>query len=201
MSSCESDYADIDNALLDAIARGDLSGVQYLVEKCGVDVHASDNCALRISAERGYLQLVRYLVEHDADIHADNDAPLRYAVKKDHPHIVRYLVTHGANVHVDNDFVLRYNLSVQIYDVMKRRIRLMERDVQASIVRFLQRVSFTDYMDTPEFANIMALSHVHHAALLQTFHRAMGRKVAMDVQHVVVEMLVGRSVMTYFRSK
>ncbi len=41
----------------------------------------------------------------------------------------------------------------------------------------------------------------HYQALVRIYHTVMGRRTAMDVQHIVVEMLVGKSIMTYFRSR
>ncbi len=111
---------------------------------------------------------------------------------------VRYLVQHTtADIHVDNDVVLRAAYGYWMDDGV--------------MLRCLQRVAFSEYMLNPKLAEIMELSCAHYATLLRAFHAAMGRckdqssnrasaHVAMDVQHIVVEMLVGTSVMKWFRN-
>ncbi len=48
---------------------------------CDAYVHAVDEYALRMSSDRGHLEVVRYLVEkYDANIHAYNDYALRWMV-------------------------------------------------------------------------------------------------------------------------
>ncbi len=112
---------------------------------------------------------------------------------------VRYWVQHGADMDVDDSTG---------YSAMGLAVVLHHAHVR----RYLQRVAFSDYMRSPKQlysdkarygceVYIMPSSHTHHASLLQAIHKTMGRCTAMDVQHMVVEMLVGASVMKYFRSR
>ncbi len=153
--------------------------VQHLVEQ-GADIHTRNDIAL----VWGDLPIVKFLVKAGADIHADDDMALRDHAINGKLSVVHYLVEQGANIHARNDGALRQSDACSEW----------------SVVRYLQRVAFTAYMRNPELAYIMTASHAHYAALLRAFHRTMGRRGAMDVQHLVIEMLVGTSVMMHFRN-
>ena len=62
--------------------------------------------SLRLSAENGHIDMVKYLVENGADIHAQNDESLRLSAKNGHLGVVKYLVENGADVHADDDCAL-----------------------------------------------------------------------------------------------
>ena len=67
------DTQSINTALMDAADRGDLNEVKRLVEKKHADVNAKDNdgvTAGMVAARYGYLEMVRYLVEHGMDVNA-----------------------------------------------------------------------------------------------------------------------------------
>ena len=71
------------------------------------DIYFDNNYALRISAYRGNLKLVDYLISKKADIHAENDNALNLSAHRGHLEIVKYLVERGANIHSNNDYSLR----------------------------------------------------------------------------------------------
>ena len=76
---------------------GDLQGVKYLVEQCGVNVRAYNEYALRVACEFGHLEVVRYLVEvGGADVHTGDDWALRLARWMGHSELVEYLESKGA---------------------------------------------------------------------------------------------------------
>src|SRR5581483_6603208 len=58
--------------------KDNLSTVQYLVS-VGADIHANDNCAIKLASENGYLSTVQYLVSVGADIHAEDDEAVKLA--------------------------------------------------------------------------------------------------------------------------
>ncbi len=95
--------------------------------------------------------------------------------------VVRYLVALDANVHTDND--------AAIYSRYAPR------------VRYLQRLAFGVYMDKPELADVMTPAYAHYVQLMWVYRNVLGKAVAMDIQHLVVEMLSGSSVMGFFRQK
>ena len=57
----------------------------------GVDVHTYDDCALCGAAEKGHLEVVKFLVAKGADVHARDNYALRWAADKGHLEIVKFL--------------------------------------------------------------------------------------------------------------
>jgi len=66
------------------------------------------NYALQYAAERGHLDVVKYLIEAGADVRADNDIAFLWAVENVHLDIIKYFIKAGANVHADEDYSLLY---------------------------------------------------------------------------------------------
>lgn len=102
--------AAFDNALLIYAFKYEFyESFRYLIQK-GADIHVKDNYLLRVSAARGNLDLVKYLVErpdckicdqqciHGADIHSKNEGALVTASSYGHLEIVKYLVSKGAKI-------------------------------------------------------------------------------------------------------
>ena len=81
----------LDDQLIQASKDGDLSQVKSLIIE-GAIVHAWDDEALRYAAERGHLEIVKYLVEEcGANVHAKDDYALHLAADRGHLGIVKYL--------------------------------------------------------------------------------------------------------------
>jgi len=78
-----------------------------------IDFRFNDSEALIEAAYRGYLDVVKYLLEKEgekADIRADDDFALRFAAVKGHLNVVKYLLEKEgdkANIHADDDEALR----------------------------------------------------------------------------------------------
>jgi ankyrin repeat protein len=81
---------DIDNKLIEACTRGDLSVVKECLKQ-GADIHDWNNLALRWAARGGYLEVVKYLIEKGAYIHARDDESLWCAARNRHLQIVTHL--------------------------------------------------------------------------------------------------------------
>ncbi|TIA88768.1 hypothetical protein E3P99_02405 [Wallemia hederae] len=81
-------------------SEGDLDRVQYLVERCGVDVNALDEnsySTLHAAASYSHPELLRYLIQKGGNVNIvddDNETPLFVAEDAD---IARLLVEHGAD--------------------------------------------------------------------------------------------------------
>ncbi|XP_057181245.1 BCL-6 corepressor isoform X2 [Triplophysa rosa] len=77
--------------------------VLYCLENKVCDVNHRDNagyCALHEACSRGWLSIVRHLLEHGADINCsaqDGTRPLHDAVENDHLDVVRLLLSYGAD--------------------------------------------------------------------------------------------------------
>ncbi|XP_051797893.1 BCL-6 corepressor-like isoform X1 [Acanthochromis polyacanthus] len=77
--------------------------VLYCLERQICDINHRDNagyCALHEACARGWLQIVRHLVEHGADVNCsaqDGTRPLHDAVENDHLEVVRFLLSCGAD--------------------------------------------------------------------------------------------------------
>ena len=96
----------------------DINTFKYLVDN-GANIHADEDCALRLYAENGQIEVVKYLIEQGADIHTYNDYALRYASKYGYLDVVKYLVENGANIHADDDFALRWSAEKGHLEVLK----------------------------------------------------------------------------------
>jgi len=87
---------------------GDLTEVRRLVEVEGADIdrtYTGGPTPLSLAALSGQIDVVRYLVEHDADMtHASSwdFTPLRCAATNGHLQVVDYLVRQGADVDISD---------------------------------------------------------------------------------------------------
>ena len=79
----------------------------------------SKNDALQDSSANGHLDIVKYLVEQGSDIHALDDYPLRWASHNGHFDIVLYLIEQGADIHTRNDCALRWASEYGYFDIVK----------------------------------------------------------------------------------
>ncbi|XP_075052526.1 BCL-6 corepressor isoform X2 [Mixophyes fleayi] len=77
--------------------------VLYCLESKSCDINHRDNagyCALHEACARGWLTIVRHLLEHGADVNCsaqDGTRPIHDAVENDHLEIVRLLLSYGAD--------------------------------------------------------------------------------------------------------
>ena len=82
--------------LAEACTNGNLERVKELIS---VKVQ---NRALKLVAEYGHLDIVKYLIERGADIHTCDDYSLRIASCCGHLKVVQYLIENGADIHAND---------------------------------------------------------------------------------------------------
>ncbi len=219
-------HARDDEALWLSSMNGYLPIVQYLVAH-GADVHARDDSALWLSSRNGHLPIVQYLVEHGADVHAREynmlcevvrqgpddgilhfpntlHSVLRVSASRGHLLVVQYLLKQGAHIRIPPvEGEVEVRALKRLFCIGRNDAYEVARDRSKRVCRYLLRMDFAYYMEKSvgwgcrptEMLNIKN----QHKALVRAMYTTMGRCTAMDVQHVVVEMLVGTSVMSYFR--
>ena len=84
---------------------GDLEGAKELLA-VGADLHAGEEAALWIASEKGYGEIVSFLLENGADLHALDDRALRSACGHGRVDVARLLLARGANAHANEDDAL-----------------------------------------------------------------------------------------------
>lgn len=72
----------------------------------GADVTSPDNFAICAASNNGYLDVVKYLVEHGAVISSQDNYAVRAASENGHLDVVKYLVEHGADVTAEHNLAL-----------------------------------------------------------------------------------------------
>jgi hypothetical protein len=88
----------MDTTLEQAVCGGDLQKVKDLVSK-GINIRQNDDKALRLSAEKGHYNIVKYLVEQGgANPQAFYNGALRAAAYHHRYAMVKYLIEKGANI-------------------------------------------------------------------------------------------------------
>ena len=122
----------------DAVARGDLAGVQAELDK-GVDVNAKTNWGdggtpLHWAAYDGHKEIVELLVAEGADVNAkdvDGLTPLYFAVFRDRNEIVELLIAHGADVDTEKEASFLSNAALGGYTEIVERLIAKGADVNA----------------------------------------------------------------------
>lgn len=66
------------------------------------NIHSDNEYTLKMSAQNGQLETVKYLVSKGVNIHTEYDYALRISAKNGHLEIVKYLVSLGANINALN---------------------------------------------------------------------------------------------------
>ena len=91
-------------SLLKACRNGVLDKVIYLIEDNAVDIECKDRydqTPLSFACENGHLEVVKFLVKHNADIESKDilgRTPLSYACSLGNLEVVKFLVEHSADV-------------------------------------------------------------------------------------------------------
>lgn len=85
----------------------------------GADIHKNDDMSLFWASYSGHTEIVIYLVEHGANINAQNGDILIVACKKGHFKIIQYLVEKGIDIFETGGVGLTWAASEGYYDIVK----------------------------------------------------------------------------------
>ncbi|XP_061190818.1 uncharacterized protein LOC133198911 [Saccostrea echinata] len=93
---------EIEIALEIACKQGMIGAVQFLTDKCGIDVEKVKNVCVWTAASGRHSNIVKYFIEnHSFDVNLQNDqgmAAIHFACVSGNEHLVEYLVNKGASL-------------------------------------------------------------------------------------------------------
>jgi len=87
------------------------------------DITVDNNYAIRWASDKGYLEVVKYLVKKGADVTARNNCALRWASDKGYLEVVKYLVKKGADVTARDNCALRWASNNGYLEVVKYLVK------------------------------------------------------------------------------
>lgn len=113
----------LNEQLIGAARVGNLEELRRLVQQ-GADLHAEDECALRLAASNGHFEVVKYLVEHGASPAAGINA----AAMSGQIEVVERLLKAGASIDAAmergsetvKDFCKAYRLREQLNQMTEK---------------------------------------------------------------------------------
>lgn len=91
---------------IDVVRCGKIDIVNIII--INIDIHYSNDLALREAVNYGHYRIVDLLLENGANIHAVNGEALRLAIINADYEMIQLLLKYGANVHNDNNFALSW---------------------------------------------------------------------------------------------
>jgi len=77
-------------------------GRLYLVKLSGKEIKSNDSYALEIVCERGYLDILQYIIETNPKIMFKQNYYVCLASQNGHMHIIKFLIENGANFKAKN---------------------------------------------------------------------------------------------------
>ena len=103
--------------LTQSINNGRLDHTMIAINKGARAIPGSE---VNIASLNGYLDIVKYLVEHGADPDlGDDETPVVLASSEGHLPIVKYLVEHGVDIHAGDDAALKFAIYKNYLPVVK----------------------------------------------------------------------------------
>ena len=142
------EFESFKSRMLDKAAQKGYLDIVKYLVEQGANIHASD--ALCGSSYNGHFDIVKYLVEQGANIHASDDGALRWASESGCLDIVKYLVEQGANIHAGYDYALRFASENGHLDIVKYLVE-HGADIHAGNDYALQGASVHGYLDTVRY--------------------------------------------------
>ena len=159
-----------------------LHSVKYLVQCTNIDKVV----ALKICAELGILELVKYLVEEGVDIHANDEDALWSSVSEGHLEVIKYLVAKGADVHHDNETPLRCAAHFGNLDVVKYLVEEHNANIHAKYDSALRKSAKRGHLSVVKYL-------VEHDANIHAKYDYALRKSAENGHLSVVKYLLSVS--------
>ena len=126
----EKDKAQLREHALNLLKEDNFEGLIILVEvlkDTDFKIKDKESC-LKWAVKKGYLDVVKYLVEQNANIHAQDNYALRWAATKGHLDVVKYLVESGANVSALNNYALENAALNRHLDVVEYLKEVLKND-------------------------------------------------------------------------
>lgn len=96
---------------------------QYL-ESLGANIKQNASRILYWASEKGFIDVIKYLINLSVDHKVDNEYPLRLACKYGHLNLVKYLIECGSNFRIYNDCPLRWSAEYGHYKIFKYLVNL-----------------------------------------------------------------------------
>ncbi|AVL95253.1 ankyrin repeat protein [Moumouvirus australiensis] len=96
---------------------------QFL-ESLGVNISQNTSRILYWASEKGFIDIIEYLINSGIDHKVDNEYSLRLACKHGHFNLVKYLIECGSNFRIFNDCALRWSAEYGHYEIFKYLIQL-----------------------------------------------------------------------------
>ena len=127
-----------------------VEGFQWMAKE-GIDFHIGMEFPLRMTASKGYLNIVKYLVEEqNCNIRAFGNSVLHITARKGYLHLVQYCVEKGANIHSYDEMALNNAIIGNHLDVVKY---LVENDTDCHIDD--ERIRWTESCHQTEIAEYL----------------------------------------------
>ena len=101
-TKCNWLYKNTDEVICEIIRNGHLNIIQYLVQELNINVNKQD--FLRIAAENGQLDIIKYLASNGFDILEHGQVILRTASERNYVSIVKYLLDNGIMLECDEKY-------------------------------------------------------------------------------------------------
>jgi ankyrin repeat protein len=137
---------------------GSLPLVKNSIEKYNVDIHSDDDYALRISANNGFTEIVRYLIDNGADIHANNNEALRHSARGRKLEVVKLLIKCKADIHANNNEALRGGIRKGNFEIVKLLIEHQQHSIiQSDYNELLCVCAENSRYDSTIYLNILDL--------------------------------------------
>ena len=111
-----------------AAESGDLEQVKVLISDT-----KNINRALHYAAEKGHLDIVKYLISNGAGVSSNNNCAVRWASFFGHLDIIKYLVLEGADILADDNRAIRWSANRGYLDVTKY-LALEGADIRSALI-------------------------------------------------------------------
>lgn len=105
-----------DSILLLAVKNDDLKMVIKFISH---GAHIDQSKALIIASEKGYLNIVKFLIDRGANVNVENGLPLIRSSKNGHFNVVKFLIEKGANIHARDGEAYKQSYINKHYDIAR----------------------------------------------------------------------------------